>query len=74
MPAHRSPSRTSAAARTPEPPAAPITSKDNRWLKRFRAALAGESVAPNVIGIEGPHLLEEALRVGWRILVLHSKP
>jgi TrmH family RNA methyltransferase len=74
MPAHRSPSRPSAAARASEPPAAPITSKDNRWLKRFRAALAGESVEPNVIGIEGPHLLEEALRSGVELRVVLASP
>lgn len=55
---------------TPEPSgtaALPITSKDNRSLKRFRAALSGDAVEPNVYGIEGPHLVEEALRSGVAI-------
>ena len=42
-----------------------ITSRDNRWLKRFRAALEG---APGkeepCIGLEGPRLVEEAFRSG----------
>jgi len=42
-----------------------LTSRDNRWLKRFRAALRGaEPDADGCIGIEGPHLVEEALRLG----------
>ena len=48
--------------RAPEP----ITSRDNRWLKRFRAALAGESRASSaeegeVAGVEGLRLVEAAL-------------
>lgn len=42
-----------------------LTSRDNRWLKRFRAALrGGEPDADGYIGIEGPHLVEEAVRLG----------
>ena len=43
-----------------------ITSPDNRWLKRFRAALHGRPESqdgqPPPLGLEGPHLVEEALR------------
>lgn len=51
-----------------------LTSRDNRWLKRFRAALQGgfnsrDGERP-VLGLEGPHLVEEALRAGLRIEAL----
>lgn len=43
----------------------PITSRDNRWLKLFREALReGYLIENNLIGIEGPHLVGEALRSG----------
>ncbi|HEY2109952.1 MAG TPA: RNA methyltransferase [Candidatus Acidoferrales bacterium] len=42
-----------------------ITSRDNRWLKRFRAALRGTGPAEGEpIGIEGLKLVEDALRSG----------
>jgi len=50
-----------------------ITSRDNKWLKAFRTALRGkgprvgsgpDSAADELIGIEGPKLVEEALRSG----------
>ncbi len=42
-----------------------IESRDNPWLKRFRAALRGEDASGGgAIGIEGPHLVEEAFRAG----------
>ncbi len=45
-----------------------IESRDNRWLKIFRNALrGGEPSADGAIGIEGPHLLEEALRAGLAV-------
>jgi TrmH family RNA methyltransferase len=57
-----------------------ITSRDNRWLKRFRTALAGESrpaardrmQAPgdNLIGIEGARMVETALRSGLETIAL----
>ena len=43
----------------------PIRSRDNKWLKMFRAALRGtgpDSEEP--IGVEGPKLVEEAVRAG----------
>jgi RNA methyltransferase, TrmH family len=42
-----------------------ITSRDNRWLKKFRAALRGTGpVEGEPIGVEGPKLVEEALKSG----------
>jgi RNA methyltransferase, TrmH family len=42
-----------------------ITSRENRWLKMFRAALRGTGPAEGeAIGVEGPKLVEEALRSG----------
>lgn len=53
--------RHSSAAGSPQPEH--LSSRDNRWLKRFAAALAGKSgAAENCLGIEGLRLVEEALR------------
>src|SRR5258706_10291075 len=41
--------------------AAVITSRENRWLKRFRAALAGERGDDGIVGVEGVRLVEAAL-------------
>lgn len=42
-----------------------IQSRDNKWLKAFRAALrASGPEAGEPIGVEGPKLVEEALRAG----------
>jgi TrmH family RNA methyltransferase len=42
-----------------------ITSRDNKWLKLFRAALRGSGPqADELIGVEGPKLIEDALRSG----------
>jgi RNA methyltransferase, TrmH family len=41
--------------------AAVITSRENRWLKRFRAALAGEHGDDGIVGVEGVRLVEAAL-------------
>jgi TrmH family RNA methyltransferase len=42
-----------------------ITSRDNKWLKKFRAALRGTGPAPDEpIGVEGPKLIEDAVRSG----------
>jgi TrmH family RNA methyltransferase len=42
-----------------------ITSRDNQWLKKFRAALLGKGPEPGEwIGLEGPKLIEEAIRAG----------
>jgi TrmH family RNA methyltransferase len=45
-----------------------ITSRDNRWLKRFRAALEGPpGKDEHSVGLEGPHLVEEGFRSGTEI-------
>ena len=42
-----------------------ITSRDNKWLKTFRTALRGTGPAEGEpIGVEGPKLVEDALRSG----------
>ncbi|HWF39183.1 MAG TPA: RNA methyltransferase [Candidatus Acidoferrales bacterium] len=42
-----------------------ITSRENKWIKLFRAALRGTGPSGDgLIGIEGPKLVEEALRSG----------
>ena len=41
--------------------AAVITSRENRWLKRFRSALAGEHGKDGIVGVEGVRLVEAAL-------------
>jgi TrmH family RNA methyltransferase len=41
--------------------AAAITSRENRWLKRFRAALSGERGDDGAVGVEGVRLVEAAL-------------
>jgi len=58
-------------------PAAPrkkserLESRDNRWLKRFRAALREPpGQPPAIIGVEGLRLVEEALRSGLAIEAL----
>ncbi len=42
-----------------------ITSRDNKWLKAFRSTLRGSGPKANdPIGVEGPKLIEDALRSG----------
>ena len=42
-----------------------ITSRDNKWLKQFRAALRGTGPAEGEpIAAEGPKLVEEGVRSG----------
>ncbi|SRR5579871_5455283 len=38
-----------------------IAGRDNRWLKRFRAALCGERGDDGAVGVEGARLVEAAL-------------
>jgi len=46
-------------------PADIVTSRDNKWLKKFRAALRGTGpAAGEPIGVEGPKLIEDAVRSG----------
>jgi RNA methyltransferase, TrmH family len=49
---------------------APITSRDNRWLKRFRCALSGSGTGDGLIGVEGVRLVEAALGSGLHVEAL----
>ncbi len=44
-------------------PAETITSRENRWIKRFRSALAG-GLSGEAIGVEGARMVQTALRSG----------
>jgi TrmH family RNA methyltransferase len=50
--------------------AAVISSRENRWLKRFRAALAGEHGGDGIVGVEGVRLVEAALGSGQLVEAL----
>jgi len=69
-----------AAASKPSRPRNPgrienIESRDNRWLKIFRAALRqGYLPDEGLIGLEGPHLVDEALRSGLAIEAILTGP
>src|SRR5580692_3597553 len=61
----RPPSAKFAAVRREEADSSVITGRDNKWLKLFRAALRGNGpAAGEMIGAEGPKLLQEALQSG----------
>lgn len=61
-PTHRRPPATS---ETEGERGSLITSRDNKWLKAFRAALRGTGPrSGEPIGVEGPKMVEEALRSG----------
>jgi len=47
-----------------------IASRDNRWLKRFRAALAGDRGDDGSVGVEGVRLVEAALGSGLGVEAL----
>jgi len=52
-----------ARAAAPASSPAPISSRDNKWLKEFRMALRGGLPSESgAVGVEGPRLVEEALR------------
>ena len=54
---------TRAAASTERPDV--ISSRENKWLRLFRAALRGTGPGSDeAIGVEGPKLVEEAIRWG----------
>jgi RNA methyltransferase, TrmH family len=63
-----SPKSAPARARTGESRSATvITSRENHWLKTFRAALHSSRPEDNRIALEGVHLVTEAIRSGLRI-------
>jgi len=52
-----------------------IESRENRWLKRFRASLSGDALrhvdlSEEIAGVEGARLVETALRSGVEILAV----
>lgn len=47
-----------------------ITSKENRWIKRFRAALTGEKPDGKFMGLEGALFVGAALRSGLTVEAL----
>ena len=54
-----------ATSSTAKPSQEVISSRDNRWLKRFRAALESAPIKrEDCVGLEGPRLVEEAFRSG----------
>ena len=68
----RSASPRTSGARGPE---SLITSRDNQHLKTFRAALRdGYLPDENLLSIEGPHLIDEALRSGLHITECLASP
>jgi RNA methyltransferase, TrmH family len=57
--------RRAAASASPRETHEVITSRDNRWIKAFRAALhAAGPEHGDPIGVEGPKLIEDAVRAG----------
>jgi RNA methyltransferase, TrmH family len=44
-----------------------ITSRDNQWLRRFRAFLGGDEGRDGIVGVEGVRLVEAALGSGLRV-------
>jgi TrmH family RNA methyltransferase len=71
-PANR-PARSRSRTSSPNPAQTTdlITSRDNRWLKQFRAALGGKD-SGDVVGIEGARLVEDALGSGTEIVAILS--
>jgi TrmH family RNA methyltransferase len=72
-PTRISPKSAPARARTGESRSATIiTSRENHWLKTFRAALHSSRPEDNRIALEGVHLVAEAIRSGLRIEAILS--
>ena len=61
---------SSTARQTIKGNAAVITSRENRWLKRFRSALSGERGDDGIVGVEGVRLVEAALGSGLPVEAL----
>jgi TrmH family RNA methyltransferase len=47
-----------------------ISSRDNRWLKKFRACLGGDGGGDGIVGVEGVRLVEAALAAGLAVEAL----
>ena len=64
------PAARSAARQSGKENAVLIASRDNRWLKRFRSALAGEHGDDGIVGVEGFRFVEAALGSGQPVEAL----
>jgi TrmH family RNA methyltransferase len=60
----------SSPSRVPKGSTAAISSRENQWLKRFRAALSGDRGEDGFVGVEGVRLVEAALGSGLPIEAL----
>lgn len=58
------PSSRKSAAHALQSASAPITSRENHWLKLFRAVLQSSRPEDNRIGLEGVRLVSDAVRSG----------
>jgi TrmH family RNA methyltransferase len=67
MPAQSRPSSDKSAAASRAPQSAPITSRENHWLKMFRAVLHSSRPEDDRIGLEGPRLVSDAVRSGLEL-------
>ncbi|HVB36081.1 MAG TPA: RNA methyltransferase [Candidatus Acidoferrales bacterium] len=63
------PSRPSSSKSAPPraPQSAPITSRENHWLKLFRAVLHSSRPEDERIGLEGVRLVSDAVRSGFEL-------
>src|SRR3954471_21227901 len=59
--------KSNARVKTPD---SLLTSRENRWLKRFRDALQGEEDADGMIAVEGLRMVEAALGSGLQVEAL----
>jgi TrmH family RNA methyltransferase len=62
--------RTNASKKQSAETGSPISSRDNRWLKRFRVGLAGGDDEDGAVGVEGVRLVEAALGSGLAVEAL----
>ncbi len=53
--------KTNASKKQSAEDGSPISSRDNRWLKRFRLGLAGGDDEDGIVGVEGVRLVEAGL-------------
>jgi len=51
-----------------------VTSRENRWLRQFRAALRRGPIAEGLVGVEGAHLVAEALHAGLEVAAVLASP
>jgi TrmH family RNA methyltransferase len=64
------PAKTHARKRGIRERSSVITSRDNQWLRRFRACLSGDEGRDGIVGVEGVRLVEAALGSGLPVEAL----